>query len=212
MAGTTPYLHLAYFDYGDDLITPINVAREVDRFLLIDKQLYGLYQIFGDGVTLGWDIYNNGFNTRNGISIGITDGAGVIQNMAVKTNFPAVLYGLPPASSIDIYAASTSETAADRAVNFIAVNTGTAPPGAVIKLSTVVTSDNGIESIDNTVRNYISFRQIVIDEVYSHKHRGIPTKIDLQTEVKNQLPNARIENLEADFQKMSSRLLTIILC
>ena len=45
MSGQTPFYGLSYFTYGDDLGDGINVQREIDRFLLIDKQLYGLYAV-----------------------------------------------------------------------------------------------------------------------------------------------------------------------
>ena len=56
MAGSTPFFGLSYFDFRDRLDTLINVRKEIDRFMLIDKQLYGMYLIFGNGIIEGWEI------------------------------------------------------------------------------------------------------------------------------------------------------------
>ena len=47
--GQTKYYDLAFFDFGDQLNTPMSVQKEIDRFVVIDKQLYGMYRIFGNG-------------------------------------------------------------------------------------------------------------------------------------------------------------------
>lgn len=196
MARTTPYFRLAFFDFADKLDTAINSAREVDRFLLIDKQIYGLYQIFGDGNINGWNIFDNGYTQDKGISIGITNGTGIIKSMAVETNFPYFINGISPSSSVDVFVTITGETVIDRSVNFVYKISGVIPNSSALKIATVVTSSNGIYSIDNSVRDYITFRQIIMDEIEAHKHRGTPSKIDLNREVKNQLPGNRIDNLE----------------
>jgi hypothetical protein len=54
MAGATRKYGIAFFDFGDPLNSRINAQLEVDRFVLIDEQLFGLYSIFGDGVISGW--------------------------------------------------------------------------------------------------------------------------------------------------------------
>ena len=48
--GTTQFYNMHYFDFGDDLTTALNVQHEIDRFTLIDNQLYGLYNVLGNGV------------------------------------------------------------------------------------------------------------------------------------------------------------------
>lgn len=197
MAGTTPYLRLSYFDFGDQLDTPINAQREIDRFVLIDKQIYGLYQIFGDGVIVGWEIFDNGYSDRTGISIGILPGSGIINGIANETQFPAYVDGLPPSSSTDIYVTLSGGAVKNRLPTFVKTSSNLGAGVWALKLATVVTSSNGISSIDNTVREFISFQQDIIDEVNNHKHRGLPTKIDLGREVKNQLSGANIADLDA---------------
>ena len=44
MASKTNFYDMAYFDFGDILNSGISAALEIDRFLLIDKQLYGIYR------------------------------------------------------------------------------------------------------------------------------------------------------------------------
>ena len=48
--GQTKYYQMSFFDFGDNLSTPISVKKEIDRFVIIDKQLFGMYKIFGNGV------------------------------------------------------------------------------------------------------------------------------------------------------------------
>ena len=200
MAGNTPYLHLAFFDFGDRLDAQINVQREIDRFISIDKQLYGLYNIFGNGVINGWEVYNNGFSTTDGISIGITTGRGIINYIASETVIPQYLTGLTPNSTLYIYAALRGSTVLNRYISFIVsttdsdqINTGS----LLIKIAEVVTGENGVNVIDNTVKTYIDFEQSILNAINNHKHRGTPSKIDLTREVKNQLPGARIEGFDA---------------
>ena len=56
MAGKTRHFGLAYFDYKDRLDTSISVKLERDRFLTIDDQLYGLFNIFGNGIVRGFRV------------------------------------------------------------------------------------------------------------------------------------------------------------
>jgi len=200
MAGNTPWYHLAFFDFGDRLDAQINVQREVDRFISIDKQLYGLYNVFGNGVINGWEVYNNGFSTNDGISIGITTGRGIINYIASQTVVPQYLIGLVPNSTLYIYAALRGSTVSNRYVSFIVSSTDSDQINVgslLIKIAEVVTGENGVSTIDNTVKTYIDFEQSILNAINVHKHRGTPSKIDLTREVKNQLPGARIEGFDA---------------
>ena len=86
MAGITPFYGLSYFTFGDDLGDGINVQREIDRFLIIDKQLYGLYVIFGDGVIQGWEITERNTFGSNAIAIDISPGIGIVAGLATQTD------------------------------------------------------------------------------------------------------------------------------
>jgi len=194
--GQTRYYNLAFFDFGDRLDTRINVQKEIDRFVVIDKQLYGLYSVFGNGVIEGWTVRDAGFQEGLGISISIAEGIGVINYMASETALPGSVYGLPPNSIIDIYATLSGTTSLDRIINFI-YSTITLSGNDSIRLARVSTGASDILYIDNTVRDLIGFEQIIDDAINSHQHRGTPSKIDLEEEVKNQLPGARIEGIDA---------------
>jgi len=186
---------MAFFDFGDTLNTSINVQKEIDRFVVIDKQLYGLYNIFGNGVISGFNIADAGFQEGKGISISIAEGIGIINFLAVQTELPGNVFGIPPNSIVDIYATTTGSTYVDRAVNFIYSNIPLTDNA--IRLATVSTGGNSILFIDNNTRDLIGFEQIIQDAIDEHKHRGTPSKIDLEDEVKNQLPGARLEGVDA---------------
>jgi len=194
--GTTANYNMAFFDFGDELDTSLNVQKEIDRFVLIDKQLFGLYNILGNGVVSGWDISDNGFSTNEGISVEISSGIGIVNFIAAQTTTTGNIRNLPPNSSFGIYAVLEGGTIRDRRISFnyslVDISNNFA-----IQLARVVTGNASIISIDNDIRDLIGFEQIIKDEIDKHKHRGTPTKIDLREEVKNQLPGARIEGIDA---------------
>ena len=192
--GQTRYFNLAFFDFGDNLSEPINVQKEIDRFVVIDKQIYGMYRIFGNGVIDGFTVMDAGFQGENGITVSISEGTGVINYIAAATEEPGSIYSLPPNSIVDIYATISGSTYLDRAVNFVY---STSPLEESIRLATVSTGGNNILFIDNTTRDLIGFEQVIQDAINLHKHRGTPSKIDLANETKNQLPGARLEGIDA---------------
>jgi len=200
MAGNTPFYNLAIFDFGDRLDAQINVQREVDRFVSIDRQLYGLYNVFGNGVINGWEVFDNGFSDTDGISVGVSSGRGIINYLASETVTPQYLIGLQPNTTLYIYAVIRGSTVTNRYISFIVSNTAqltTDVGNFSIQLASVVTGVSGVTSIDNTIKTYIDFEQSVLDAINDHKHRGTPSKIDLTKEVKNQLPSARIEGFDS---------------
>ncbi|GAG11358.1 unnamed protein product, partial [marine sediment metagenome] len=82
----------------------------------------------------------------------------------------------------------------DRGVNFLYSEFPV--PGA-IKIALVSTGADNIVFIDNNVRDLIGFEEIIQEAINEHKHRGTPSKIDLVEEVRNQLPGARLEGIDA---------------
>jgi hypothetical protein len=194
--GTTRYFSLAFFDFGDQLDSALNVNKEIDRFVLIDKQLYGLYSIFGNGVIEGWSVTDGGTSQEEGITVNISTGLGIINFIASQTDLPGSVINIPPNSVSYIYAVLTGSSTRTRVINFNRTSTLSAGSNAIL-LAKVVTSSNAVSVIDNTIRDLISFEQVIQDKIDEHRHRGTPSKIDLQEEVKNQLPGARIENLDA---------------
>jgi len=198
MAGNTTFFHLAYFDYKDPLDSAINVQKEIHRFSFIDSQIYGMYTVFGNGVIDGWDAYNNGYSDTSSITAGITTGSGIIRYTSCASFEPVILGPLPANSTLYVYATSTNISSQSRAVSFVYSTSSSTASDKSVLVAKIITSDNGISSIDNTIKTYIGFAQYLKDEVDDHKHRGTPTKIDLDTETKNELPGARIESFGAD--------------
>lgn len=196
MASSTPFYSMAIFDFGDKLDAPLNVQREIDRFLVIDKQIYGVYNVFGNGVINGWTVKDGGFSTETGISISIEPGIGIIRFLAAETQFPVQLTGLQPNTTLNIYAVLQGSTGRDRRVDFTATSLSLESDG-VIKIAEVVTSNQGIALIDNEKRSEIGFKEIIKQEIDAHKHRGTPSKINLRDETKNQLPGAKMSNIDA---------------
>lgn len=195
MAGKTPFLDLAFFDFADQLDSGINIRHEINRFLTIDKQLFAVYQIFGDGVINGWEVFDNGYGA-NGISIGITEGFGIIRSLAIETTYPATLEGLPPNSILYVYVIAKGSSVSNRSASFLVSQSDTSSNG--IKLAKITTSQNGILTIDNNNRQSISLIDSVNTLIDNHKHRGTPTKIDLTNEVKNKITEANIDVLDAN--------------
>jgi hypothetical protein len=194
--GQTRYYNLAFFDFGDRLNSSINVRKEIDRFVVIDKQLYGMYQIFGNGVIDGFNVSDAGFQSGKGISVNISEGTGVIDFVAAQNEIPGTVTGLPPNTILSIYATIVGATYLDRTVKFIY---STEPVPDAIALATVSTGADSIlpGGINNNVRDLIGFEEIIQEAINEHKHRGTPTKIDLETEVRNQLPGSRLEGIDA---------------
>tara|TARA_B100000614_G_scaffold262909_1_gene300831 strand:+ start:315691 stop:319212 length:3522 start_codon:yes stop_codon:yes gene_type:complete len=196
MAGQTPFYGLTFFDFRDRFDLPINVRKEIERFLLIDKQLYGLYTIFGNGVIRGWNLQEpEDAIQQNSISVTVTPGIGIIGLLATETTLPEVVQDLPSNDTVDIWAILTGGTINNRDVQFIWSRT--APSDSAVRLGRVATGSNEIVSIDSSFRDEIGFIELIKEEIAKHKHRGTPTKIDLQQETRNQLPGARMEDFDA---------------
>ena len=196
MAGSTPYLGLSFFDFKDRLDLPINVRKEIDRFLMIDKQLYGLYTIFGNGVITGWSVSEPVRDSQaQSIQVVVSTGMGIINLSAVQTTFPISVRNLPPNDTVDIYATVTGGTISSRSVEFIWSRVS--PGSGSVRLARITTGSNDVISIDDDYRDEIGFIELIEAEIAAHKHRGSPSKIDLQQETRNQLPGARMEDFDA---------------
>jgi len=179
--------------YSADAGESINALEDSRRFLTIDRQLLGLFQIFGNGIIEGWQITKAG-----GLAVSINPGRGHVFYMSAATQTPASV-NLTPNATNYIYAAALEETRYNRIVNF---TTSTSPltSSRLVFLGSVTTSDTAVEIIDMTLRNDISFIEQIKTLINQHKHKGgneNPSKIDLSSEVMNQLPGYRIEGIDA---------------
>ena len=197
MPGFTQYFGLAFFDVGDNLSDLSNVELEMDRFVIIDSQLYGLYSVFGSGVISGWTVTAPTTQNANNITVDISSGTGIINMIAAETLYQQNISNLPPNQGVYIFAQLTGLTTLTRAVNFY-FSTTTSNDATQILLAFVQTGDSGVASIDNTVRTQIGFQSIINQAIAAHKHRGSPTKIDLAEETRGQLPGSKIGNIPAE--------------
>lgn len=182
---------MAYFTFGDDLDDGVNVSREKERFLFIDKQLYGMYSIFGDGIISGWRLSA----ASDSFSVNVSPGYGFVFATFSQTNEVVSVDNLPINTTIFIYVEQLNDILSINrnvtfkyTVNYLANK---------LYLGAVTTNDTGVVNITTDIRGEISFLELIRAEIADHKHRGTPTKIDLQTEVKNQLSGARIEDFDA---------------
>lgn len=211
MAGFTPFYRLAYFDFGDKLKEPINVDHEINRFLTIDSQIYGLYQIFGNGVITGWEVFDSGYSQSDGIKLGISAGNGIINSIAAETFSTKIITSIPPNTSFGVYAVLRREMSSKREIDFVISVTDLG--GSSVKLATVISGSNSINVVNNEERQFLPFEQSIQDALDSHKHRGTPSKIDLTKEVKNQLYGSHIRDIPSDIisnGKIDSKVLAPI--
>lgn len=191
--GQTRWYSLAFFDFGSHLDSQPNPQREIERFVTIDKQLYGLYNIFGNGVITGWTVETNEDDL---FSVDISSGVAIIKYMAAETIEFSTVSNLTPNSTLDIFAVLQGSSEETRSVDFIAVTSGVSIEYG-IRIATIQTSRTGISFINNTTRDLVGFKALIKSEVDNHRHTG-DMKIDLATEVKGQLPSARIEGIDAE--------------
>ena len=191
MAGKTPNYGLAFFDFRDRLDSTLSVKMETDRFLTIDKQLHGLYSIFGSGVVSGLRARKS---ASDSISIEVDPGLAFVNLLSGELNAPQRISDLPPSSTVYLYCTITGSTQKNRKLYFF---TSEAPSQSnSIRLSKIQTIGSEVRIVDNTYREEISFKKTIQEEIAAHRHRGLPSKVDLSREVRNQLPGARIEGLD----------------
>lgn len=186
----TEHFKLSSVEAGEPIL-PLEDSR---RFLTIDRQLLGLFEVFGNGVIEGWNVVSG-----NGLSVNVTTGRGHVNFMAAATTIARTVPDLLPNSTNYIYAQAIDETKFNRNVLFFAETT-LFNSGDQILLAKVTTDANGVAEIDATVRNDISFIETIKTLINQHRHRGgddNPSKIDLQSEVIGQLPGFRIEQIPA---------------
>lgn len=196
--GSTRHFGIGFFDFGTQLGTDFTGQVEIDRFLFIDKMLFGLMSIFGNGVVSGWVVA-----AREAFSVSIGEGFGNINFMSGRTTFPDTLNKLPTNSTVYIYAKTKARTTFTEEVEFLFHSSATLDEADFnfLLLAKVTTGAVGVESVDNTVRQEIGFIELIKAAIRLHKHRGgslNPSKIDLASEVKGQLPAFRIADFDAE--------------
>jgi hypothetical protein len=182
---------------------PLSPLEDSRRFLTIDRQLLGLFEVFGNGVIEGWNVVPG-----TELSVGITIGRGHINFLAARTLVPKAVTELVPSTVNYIYGQAVETTRFNRDVRFFTDISRYENEDEIILLAAVTTSLSGVTSIDATVRHDISFIETIRDLINQHRHRGgndNPSKIDLQTEVTGQLPGFRVDDFDAS-KVISGRL------
>lgn len=196
MPSFTKYFGIGFFDFGDEFGIDYSGQIEIDRFVFIDKQLYGLMSIFGNGVIDGWVV-----SSSESFSVEVSEGYGNINYIASRTEFPESIDNLTPNSVTYIYAKNTRSTLYDEGISFVtSSNSQIADPNFLL-LAKVTVGNAAVDSVDNSVRTEIGFWELIKAAIRQHKHRGgslYPSKIDLSSEVKGQLPSFRIADFDAE--------------
>lgn len=158
--------------------------------------MFGLMQVFGNGVIEGWNVTQIG-----DFSIGIDEGRGNINYISARTTFPTQIDDLSINETFYVYAIIGESSLVDEGVTFRVSTDPDLPNLNAILISRVKTNHLSITEIDNTVRQNIGFIEQIKEAIKDHKHRGgslNPSKIDLTSEVKGQLPSYHIAPLDAD--------------
>lgn len=198
MPSSTRHYGIGFFDFGDPLGTDFTGQVEIDRFVFIDRMLFGLMSIFGNGVVSGWVVA-----AQEAFKVSISEGFGNINFMSGRITFPATLNNLPSNSTVYIYARTKARTTFTEEVEFLFHSSATLSESDFnfLLLAKVTTGAAGVESVDNSVRQEIGFIELIKAAIRLHKHRGgslNPSKIDLASEVKGQLPSFRIADFDAE--------------
>lgn len=193
MAGRTQYYGLGYFDFRDRLDAAVSVRLEQERFLTIDRQIFGMYSLFGNGVVTGLGVAAS-VGSNAGATVSVSPGIAFVQGRAIYIEDAFQLPGLPSGSDVFIYLRTLPGFGPG--VGSLFYSYVPSLPNAV-RLARVSTGVNVIREVDNSQKQQISFRALILSEIAKHKHRGSPSKIDLLREVKNFLPGARIGELDA---------------
>ena len=152
--------------------------------------------VFGNGVIDGWEV-----SATEAFTVSISQGYGNINFIAGRTDFPDTIVDLPPSTIQYVYAKINQETTFSENIEFVLSTTQNVTDPNFLLLAQVVTGPIAIEAIDNSIRQNITFIELIKAAIRNHKHRGgslNPSKIDLASEVKGQLPSFRIADFDAE--------------
>ena len=173
---------------------PLNPIEDSRRMQTIDRQLLGMFEVFGNGIITGWEIKQS-----TGLSISITPGRGHISySSAVTPTVGSVV--LEPNATNWVYVKLRMDGQYTRDVVFISRTAPMSSSTDAVFLGMVGTGLNTVRTIDMTGRNDISFIETIKQYVIQHKHRGgaeNPSRVSLVSEVTGKLPGYRVDNLDA---------------
>lgn len=172
---------------------PLSPLEDSRRMLTIDRQLLGLFEVFGNGIIEGWNLL-----ASSGLTISITPGSGHINFTSAVTTAPVALT-VPAGATSYVWATLSNDGSFTRGVDFLLSQSPSA--GIVgVYLGSVVSGESFISEVDQAGRTDISFIEAIKSIVAGHRHRGgtnQPSRVDLEREVTGQLPGYRIDGLDA---------------
>jgi len=195
MARETEKYKLGYFENGDAADADI----ERPRWLTLDRQILGLFEVLGNGVLSGWDLITSDTSELN---ITVAAGSGHINYVAAETE-DAVILELQPSSRNYIYAGLDVDSYWTGSVIFF-VETAVSDDDELLYLGYVDTDSASAETkilaINTDGRQSLNFQDAILELVKAHRHLGgtdSPTKIDLETDVQGFLQPTNMADLDA---------------
>jgi hypothetical protein len=190
MPKTTEHFNLVYAA-ADEVLT---ADVEEDRYLIIDRQLFGAFEVLGNGVIEGWDV-----TAGDGLVVIVSSGSGIIDFKYIETTSAVSVFDLGPESTIYLYVEIIGDDPANTVANFF-VTEAQLNEGDYLLLAVVTSGSSNITDIDEDMKPKLSYIQAAIDLVKNHRHFGgadNPTQIDLTKEVRGELPASNIADLDA---------------
>lgn len=152
--------------------------------------------IFGNGVVNGWTVAQTA-----PFSIQISQGYGNINFRSGRSNFTFTIENIAPNAITYVYARKRTKVTFSEDVEFILDGSPDISDPNFILLAKITSGAASIQTIDNSVRQEIGFIELIKAAIRLHKHRGgslNPSKIDLESEVKGQLPPFRVADFDAE--------------
>jgi hypothetical protein len=191
MPKQTQKYRLGYYSKGD--LT--DAETEARRWITVDNQLTGLYEVLGNGIIEGWEITQD---SSDPLGVSISAGKGVIGFVSSSSMNPTKLGPLVRGVANYLYVMMDSTTYWTKNVNFQAFVTTTEIDGSVY-LGKVTTDDNRILSIDSTGRKNIGLVNTIQDMIKAHRHIGgtMPDQIDLSSDVQGTISQANLPKMDA---------------
>jgi len=192
MPKQTEQYRLGYYVEGE-LTDGITEER---RWLTVDAQLRGLFEVIGNGVLDGWGLSQN---SSSSFAVDVSPGSGVASFVSMLTESSQTVPSLLPSCDNYVFASTTPSTYWTRSPVFSAASSPTPGPGSIL-LGKITTDTEGITAIDTSGRSNISLLQTIRDAIKAHRHIGgddNPSLINLPTDVQGLLSQANMPELDA---------------
>lgn len=192
----TRYFKLGTFDFGEPLGTASSQAKEIYRWTWLDQQIFGLMNIFGNGVISGWTV-----SATSDFILSVSPGQGIINHWSARSEFAIEIPDFPGNAIRYVYAKALKNTNYSEEVEFVLSPVNDLSDNNFVLLARVISTVDSISIIDNSVRNEIDFIDIINTAIKEHRHKGganNPSKIKLDSEVQGELPSYNVSSIDAD--------------